>query len=419
MLKGVKVQLYPSEDQVITINKLLGSMRFVYNNCLKLQSENYEVSGNTYLNLTKVNQHIIGLKNQDEFGWLKESNSKVVVQTLMDLDAAFQNFFKKRGGYPNFKSKGKTEDSCRFPKGGISRKGIIGNRINLIKGLMDIHFKCSKRDEITLNDKENVEIRSATLTKSKSNKYFLSILLKLDDVKYQPVIKQPMNSSIGIDLGITHFITTSKNERYSNIKSIRSNSKKLKKLNRRHSKKQNKSKNKEKARIKLAKEHEKIKNRKNNMLHKVSKKLIDENQIIGMEDLNVKGMLKNHCLAKSISELSLGEFKRQMKYKSDWYGRDLIVVDRYFPSSKQCNVCKQKNHNLKLSQREWTCSCGEHHDRDVNAGINLELEAIRIHETSNNIKPKPLLLIKNRFKPKYLGDEDNKVSTSSAEPNSL
>ena len=376
MIKAIKVKIYPSDEQKQTINNLLGSLRFVYNNCLSLQSDNYTISGNTYLNTTQLYQHIGNLKVNDEYSWLKQTHTKVLQQKLMDLDTAFKRFFKKQAGYPNYKSKGKDIDSCRFPVDAIS--GIKGNRISLITNLKDVHFKCSNNDEKLLNDKQNVKIKSATLSRTKTNEYELSILVDDFNDKYKPTIKPIKNQSIGLDLGIKTFIVTSHGDEYKNIKSMtnKTNKKELKKLNRRLSKKTNKSKNKEKARVKLAKKHEKIKNVKMDMLHKVSKKLIDENQVIGIEDLNVKGMMKNHHLSKAIQELSLYEFKRQLIYKADWNNRNLIVVDRWFPSSKLCSCCKHKKVDLKLSERTWTCvKCNTTHDRDLNAAKNIELEA--------------------------------------------
>ncbi len=383
MIKAIKVRIYPDDKQKQTINNLLGSVRFVYNNCLSLQSDNYNLSGGTYLNTTALYQHISVIKNQDEFSWLKTTNTKLIQQKLIDLDKAFKNFFKHKAGYPNYKSKVKDIDSCRFPVDAIM--GIKGNRINLITSLKDIHFKCSKSDEKLLNDKQNIKLKSITLSKTKTNEYELSILIDDVNYKYKKVIIEPINQSIGLDLGIKTFIVTSHGDEYENIKSITNdkNKKRLKKLNRNLSKKVNKSKNKEKARIKLAKKHEDIKNKKNDMLHKISKKLIDENQVIGIEDLNVKGMMKNHHLSKAIQELSLYEFKRQLVYKADWNNRNLVVVDRWFPSSKKCSCCGYKNQTLKLSERTWTCvGCNAHHNRDLNAAKNIEKEALRLYKLS-------------------------------------
>jgi putative transposase len=288
------------------------------------------------------------------------------------LEKAYSSFFNNGAGFPKFKSKKDNTHSCRFPSDAFM--GVNGNRISLIKQLKDIHFKCSRKDEVYLNKNQDI-VRSITLTKTNSNKYYLSVLID----KPNKILPKPSNDVIGIDLGIKDFIVDSKGNHYENIKIIRNNEKKLIKLHRQLSKKEKGSKNRNKARIKLAKVYNKLHNIKENYLHDVSNQLLNDNQVIVMEDLNVKGMLKNHNLAKSIQELSLSEFKSKLKYKSEWYGRDVIEIDRFYPSSKLCNCCGHKYKDLKLSQREWVCSsCGTKHDRDINAAINIENEGRRI-----------------------------------------
>lgn len=214
------------------------------------------------------------------------------------------------------------------------------------------------------------------MTKTKSGKFFLSILVDGDLIKMLP---KPKNDIIGIDLGIKTFIVDSKGNEYENIKIKRNNQKKLAKLQRELSRKEKDSKNRNKQRFKLAKFYEKLNNQKENYLHHITNRLLDENQVIAMEDLNVSGMLKNHHLAKSIQELSLYNFKSKLIYKADWYNRHIVEIDRYYPSSKLCSNCGYKNTNLTLSDREWVCSeCGKKHDRDFNAAINIENEGKRI-----------------------------------------
>ena len=370
MLKAIKIRIYPNQEQEIYITKLLGSCRFLFNNCLAYKISEYNQKHS--VTFGELGKYLIELKSREEYSWLRESHSKVLQQTLINLDIAYKNFFKNGFGFPNFKSKKDNKQSCRFPLDAISK--INGNRINIIKQLKDIHFKCSTNDEKYLNHNQN-NIKSATLSKTKSNKYYFSILIEDGRIKQLP----KTNDVIGIDLGIKSFIVDSNGDEYENIKIKRNNQKKLIKLSRQLSKKVNGSNNKNKARIKLAKFHEKLNNIKENYLHEISKKLLNENQVIVMEDLNVSGMMKNHNLARSIQELSLNRFKNMLIYKAKWYGRDLIEIDRWFPSSKLCNCCGYRNTELTLVDRTWTCpSCKTIHSRDLNAAINIKNEGLRI-----------------------------------------
>ena len=398
MLKGIKLRIYPNQDQIIYISRLLGSCRFVYNNVLAYKIEKYGAD-KTSVSLYDTCNYLVALKKNENLSWLKESHSKVLQQTLFNLDNAYSNFFRNSKGFPKFKSRKDNHQSCRFPKDAIGK--IKGNRINIIRPLKDVHFKCSIRDEKYLN-KYFEQIKSGTLTKTKSGKYYFNILIDSSEYINKNIIKNSesvKDKLIGIDLGIKDFIITSENERFENIKSIRNNENKLKRLQRELSRKQllktgefkfnkkyNKdveikrpSKNREKARIKLAKFHEKLANKKENYLHNVVNKLLSENQTIVIENLNVSGMMKNHKLAKSIQELSLFRFKEILKYKAEWHDKEVIMIDRWFPSSKLCSCCGFKNVDLVLKDRSWTCpECGEKHDRDLNAAINIKQEGLRL-----------------------------------------
>ena len=407
MLKSIKIKLYPNNEHLIYINQLIGTNRFIYNNCLNFKINQYKENKKS-TNLKDTNNHVKSLKN--DLTWIKDSHSKVIQQTLINLETAYKNFFKNNKGFPKFKSK-KDKQSVRFPVDAII--GIQGNRINLIKKLYDIHFKCSRKDEIYLNKNQN-KIKSATLSKTKTNEYYLSILID-GDLK---ILKKSDNLISGIDLGIKDFIVTSEGQKYENLKFKSSNNKKLRKLQKDLSRKEKGSINREKARIKLAKLHEKINNRKEYYLHSVVNKLLDENQVIVIEDLNVKGMLKNHCLAGSIQELSLYRFKEILKYKALWYGREVFEISRWFPSSKLCSCCGYKNKELTLKDREWMCpSCGCILDRDLNAAINIRNEGIKsikvgmslpefkLMETSNVDDP---INSMNLFAKKHLANEVRK-----------
>jgi len=381
VLKAIKVRLYLNDEQANYVNNLLGTCRFIYNNLLAFKIKEYNENKHT-VTFGELGKELIKLKSEHE--WIKNSHSKVLQQSIINLEAAYKSFFKNGAGFPKFKSKKDNKQSCRFPSDAIS--SIKGNRINIIKQLKDIHFKCSVRDEKYLNNNQK-NIKSATLTKSKTGNFYLSILID----KPNKTIQKPNNEIIGIDLGIKDFIVTSENTRFDNIKIKRSNENKLKKLHKELSRKQNGSSNKEKSRIKLAKYYEKLNNQKENYLHHVVNQLINENQVVVIEDLNVKGMMKNHHLARSIQELSLFRFKQLLKCKAEWYGRDIIEINRFFPSSKLCSCCGHKNSDLKLNDRSWTCpACNSIHDRDLNAAINIKKEGERILKiglSSPELKP--------------------------------
>ena len=375
MIKAVKIRIYPTEIQINYLSNLFGSCRFVFNKCLSYKKQKYEDEGKN-VGLSELGNYFHhDLTKNPDYVWLNEHNTKVLKENIFHLLSAYRNFFNTGKGFPKFKSK-HDKQTCKFDSQAISSKNVYSdNRITLTKQLKNIKFRCSdKYKNILINNKD--KIVSATLSKTKSNNYFLSILIETNEVK---VLPKAINDIIGIDLGIKDFVIDSNGNKYENIKTIRSNQKKLSKLQRSISRKQKGSKNRNKERIKLAKYYEKINNLKENHLHSVSNKLINENQVIVMENLNVSGMLKNHKLAKSIQELSLNRFKTMLKYKTEWTGRMLIEVDRYFPSSKLCNNCGYKNEELELKDREWFCpNCNTKHDRDLNAAINIKKEGIRI-----------------------------------------
>ena len=372
-LQGIKVRIYPDKEQEIYISKLLGCRRFIYNQCLAKKKEVYETTGKSF-DWKACGKYLTEMRNGEEFPWLKETSQDVQSQALRDLEAAFKNFFDKTSDFPVFKKR-HDKQSCRFSgANGFSKHSIIGNRIYLANQLKNILFKCSRHDEIALNKYQN-NIKSGTLEKTKSGKYTLSILIE----KQLRKKLSKTDKVVGIDIGIKDFVVTSDGERFENIKTIRNNEKKLKKLQRQLSKKQKGSKNLEKARLKLAKFHEKLTNRKEHYLHRISNKLLNENQVVVFETLNIQGIMANHKLAKSIGELSAFRFKAITKYKGCWYGRDIIDIDQFFPSSKLCECCKTKNDTLTLSDRTWVCSsCGVEHDRDLNAARNIRNEGVRI-----------------------------------------
>jgi putative transposase len=369
MLKGIKIRLYLNKDQEAYVNQLLGTYRFVYNQSLAYKISEYKDHGRS-VGFNELGCRLASIKN--DYPWMRELHSKVLQQAIIDLEKGYRAFFKKKNSFPKFKSKHDNKKSCRFPIGAIS--GLRGNRINIIKPLKNIHFKCSISDQKYLNKNQD-KIRSGTLTKTPSGKYLFSILI--DDTRTKNLPESDL--AIGIDLGIKDFIVTSNGDRYENIKIRRSNEKGLKRLHRKLSRRKKGSRNRNKARVKLAKRYEKLNNRKEFYLHHIANQLLSENQTIAIEDLNVAGMVRNHKLAKSIQELSISRFVNILEYKAEWYGRSVVKVGRFFPSSKLCSECGHKNEELTLKDRIWICSeCGANHDRDLNASRNVLMEGKKI-----------------------------------------
>lgn len=408
MLKGIKTQIYTTVKQEIYIDNLLGSYRFVYNKCLEYKINEYTLN-NKNVGLKDLGQFVHqNLRKNPEFAWLNKHNSKVLFQAPLDMLDAYKNFFVNHTGFPKFKSK-KNVQSCRFPADAISKKGVVGNKITLTKQLKNLKIACSNRDLETL---QSTKIRSATITKEKTGLYFCSFLI---DVPVESV-PEPTNFAVGIDLGIkTYAVIRSDNETkgIANPKFTRNNERKLRRLNQKLSNTQKGSKNREKAKQKLAKAYYKIKCQKEWFLHNLTTSLVKENEVIGIEDLNVSGMMKNHKLARSIQELSAFEFKQQLLYKAVKWNRKLIQIDRFFPSSKICSNCGWKNENLKLSDRIFKCQeCKLEIDRDENASINIRDEAIRIYNLMKIGKSSPEFKpVGEDVRPNQLAGEANFVES--------
>ena len=376
MLRGIKIRLYPNKTQEQVLNKVLGCYRFVYNHMLALKQKEYNDNKKS-LGLAELSKYFHGtlLKNE-QYTWLKEQNTKVMNQSIRQMLTAYDNFFKQHNGFPKFKSK-KDKQSALFPIDAISKRNHFNDRkITLIKSLKDIRFRCSDLYFKRLQTyKEG--IRSATLSKTKSGNYFLSILVELPQ---EEVIKfRVTNKHVGIDLGVKDFVITSDGEVFENRHFFKKQESKLLRLQIQLSKKQKGSNNRNKQRVRIAKVFERLTNQKNAYIHSVVNKLLTYYDTVFMEDLNVKGMLKNHHLAKAIQEIGFYKFKSVLQRKALANGKQVVIIDRFYPSSKTCSNCSYKNQGLKLSDRFWTCpECGEHHDRDLNAAVNILQEGERL-----------------------------------------
>ena len=358
--KAFKYRIYPNQEQKVLINKHIGSCRWIYNYALNKKIEAYKTN-KTKLTRFDLSADLPQLKKNEETEWLKEINSQSLQMSLKNMDEAFTEFFRDKKGFPKFKSKHNNRQSFNIPQ---SVKVDWENKKVSVPKIKNVRMALDRIPE--------GNIKSATISKTPTDKYFISILV--DTKKKEPkkyTIKE--ENSVGIDLGVKDFAITSNGEKFDNPKHLNQYLRRLKKLQKRASKKQKGSENRRKANLRIALLHEKIGNSRNDFLHKLSSKLIAENQTICLEDLRVENMLKNHKLAQSIQDCSWSKFNQYLEYKAKWNGNNIVRIGRFEPSSKMCSNCGKINNELTLKDREWKCEgCSSSHDRDINASKNIK-----------------------------------------------
>lgn len=348
-MKAFKTRIYPNAEQAVLIEKTFGCCRFVYNNGLKCKIDVYN-KDKINLSAYDLMRKITTLKK--ELGWLKEPENKALQQSLLDLDKAYKNFFREHKGFPKFKKKGDKDSFRTFGMRFVSCHFIYLPKIGTVKTAEKI--------------KKKWNIHNATISK-RAGQYFISLL-----IDYEPPKVQKTGEVVGIDLGIKTFATLSDGTKYENPKTFRKYEDKIARCQRQLSRTQKGSNNSKKVKEKLARLHLKVSNIRQDYLHKMSHEIANRYSFVAIEDLNVAGMVKNHNLAKSISDCSWGEFVRMLEYKCSWYDCELRKIGRFEPSSKLCSNCGYKMSEMPLNIREWDCpECGTHHDRDVNAAINI------------------------------------------------
>lgn len=372
MRQGFRFRLYPTKEQELLLRKSLGCVRFVWNHFLDKRQTLWrqENKGMTYYDMAK---ELTQLKKQQEYCWLSEVSIIPLRYSIYGLEETYKKFFKGNCGYPNFKKKSGT-NSLNLDTSAFS---IKDGKFFIAKNKQPLNIKFHKQLP------KDFDVKHIQISLEPSGKWYVSFNL---EVSIEPLPES--QNQIGIDLGVSTFATTSNGDK---IKSpdLKKEYQKLKKLQKRLSKKQKGSKNRNKARLKVARQYERIKFIRLNFHHQVSRKLVNENQVIVLEDLKIKNMVKNRKLSRAISEQGWYQFRMFLEYKCDWYGRELIIINQWYPSSKTCSSCGSIQTKMPLNIREWTCpDCGSHHDRDINAAKNILAVGTTVSACGDSVRPK-------------------------------
>ncbi len=370
--KAYKYRFYPSDEQKRILAQTFGCCRYVYNWALRQRTDAYYQHGER-LYYEHTAQRLVRLKKQQDTVWLKEVSSVPLQQALRNLDRAFRNFFEGRAAYPTFKKK-RHQQSATY-----ASNAFTCNRQALTLAKMDAPLSIVWHRPLP----DGCKPSSVTITKDEAERYFVSILVE-EDINVLEVTPK----MVGLDLGLKSMVITSDGHTHGNPKFAARDEKKLAQAQRRHAKKKKGSQNRAKARLKVARLHKKIADRRRDYQQKLSTRIIRENQVVCLESLQVKHMVKNHCLAKAISDVGWSEFVRQLEYKADWYGRTVVKIDKWYPSSKRCFDCGHILDSLSLDVRSWTCpECGVVHDRDINAAKNVLAAGLAVAACGEAVRP--------------------------------
>ena len=370
--KAYKYRFYPTDEQKQILARTFGCCRYVYNWALRERTDAYYKHGER-LSYEDTAQRLVLLKKLEETSWLDEVSSVPLQQALRNLDRAFRNFFEGRAHSPTFKKK-RHQQAATYASNAFSWDGKSLTLAKMDEPLAIVWHR-------PLPD--GCQPSSVTITKDEAERYFVSILVE-EDIQVLEVTPK----MVGLDLGLKSMVIESSGQTHGNPKFFAKDEKQLAKAQRRLAKKKKGSKNRAKARLKVARLHKKIADRRRDYQHKLSTRVIRENQVVCIESLQVKNMLTNHSLAKAISDVGWSEFVRQLEYKAEWYGRTLVKIDKWYPSSKRCFDCGHILDSLTLDVRAWTCpECGVHHDRDINAAKNILAVGLTVAACGEAVRP--------------------------------
>ena len=370
--RAYRFRFYPTPEQEQILARTFGCARFAYNHMLRLRTDAW-MQRQERIGYHESSAELTALKKQPEYAWLNEVSSVPLQQALRHLQTAFANFFAKRARYPQFKRKD-GKQSAEYTTSAFKWDGQL---LKLAKMAEPLAIRWSRQIP------KAAKVTTVTVSKDTAGRYFVSLLC--DDAV---AAKHEVSGKVGIDLGLSHFAILSTGEKVAAPNTFRKNEAKLAKLQRRLSKKQKGSNRRAKAKLKVARLHAKIADSRRDFLHKLSTRLINENQVIAVESLSVSNMQKNRCLSKSIGDAGWSEFLRQLEYKANWYGRELVGIDKWYPSSKRCSDCGYTMPKMPLNVRQWTCpECGSIHDRDINAARNVLAAGLAVSAHGEAVSP--------------------------------
>ena len=370
--RAFKYRFYPTPQQVHLLNRTFGSVRYVYNRALAERSRAW-TQERRRVTFAETCRMLTAWKNEPDTAWLYEVSNVALQQGLQHLQQAFVNFWAKRARYPTFKSKRRSKASATFTRMAFSYRD---GQIKLAKTDQPLHIVWSRPLP------EGADPSTVTVSRDSAGRWHISILVETT-VESLP----PTDRTVGIDAGITTLVTLSTGEKVVNPKHEKRDRERLARAQRELARKQKGSANRAKARLKVARVHARITDRRRDLLHKLSTRIIRENQTVVIEDLTVRNMVRNHSLARAICDASWWQLRRQLEYKADWYGRTVIAIDRFYPSSRTCSTCGAIVESLPLSVREWTCRCGAAHDRDVNAAKNILAAGLAVSVCGDGVRP--------------------------------